>query len=75
MFPTIPVTDITQKWFNAIASSAAIADFCMSTYDKPLSLFYGINGKNPPASQFCPLIIVFPGDKDEGIDETKIAIP
>jgi len=69
MFPTIPVTDITNKWFAAIAGSAAISAFCMSTYGKPLSLFYGINGKNPPEAQFCPLVIVFPGDKDEGIGE------
>ena len=71
MFPTIPLTDFTQKWRDAIKNNAAISDFCMTNYGKSLTLYVGINGKKPPDDENCPLIIVFPGGKTEGISESE----
>lgn len=71
MFPTIPITDFTQKWRDAIKNSTAISAFCMAHYEKALSLYVGINGKKPPDDGNCPLIIVFPGEKVEGIGESE----
>ena len=71
MFPTIPITDFTRKWRDAIANSAAISAFCTQNYGKPLSLYVGIDGKKPPNDKNCPLIIVFPGGKTEGAGEAE----
>lgn len=71
MFPTIPITDFTRKWRDAIANSAAISAFCTRNYGKPLSLYVGIDGKKPPTDKNCPLVIVFPGGKVEGGGEEE----
>jgi hypothetical protein len=31
-------------------------------------IYVGINGKNPPADSDCPLIILYPGAKSEGLE-------
>ena len=69
MFPTIPITDFTRKWRDAIANSAAISAFCSQKYGKPLSLYVGIDGKKSPTDKNCPLVVIFPGGKTEGIGE------
>ena len=71
MFSTIPITVFIRKWRDAIANSAAISAFCIEKYNKPLSLYVGIDGKKPPTDKNCPLVIVFPGGKVEGGGEAE----
>ena len=71
MFSTIPITVFIRKWRDAIANSAAISAFCIEKYNKPLSLYVGIDGKKPPTDKNCPLVIVFPGGKVEGSGEEE----
>ena len=68
---TITLESIVKKWRDAIKNSTAISAFCTTKYRKSLSLFVGVNGKKPPTENDCPLIIIFPGSKVEGLGESE----
>lgn len=63
---TLALKYIKDKWRDAIANSTAIEEFCLNKYSKELTLFIGIDMKNPPSKQDCPYIIILPGVKKEG---------
>lgn len=68
MIPTLKLSDIMSKWRDALQASQPIQNFCMAQYNKAPSIFVGINGKQPPTENDCPLIILYPGTKAEGLE-------
>ena len=68
MIPTLKLSDIINKWRDALQASQPIKDFCTTHYKKVPNIFVGINGKTPPTTENCPLIILYPGAKSEGLE-------
>ena len=71
MIPTITLQSIVEKWRDAIKYSSAISSFCQTKYGKPLTLYVGFNGKNPPKAENCPFAVIFSGTKTEGLGEPE----
>ena len=70
MIPTLNMSDIIGKWRDALKVSQPIQNFCNSTYGKAPSIFVGVNGQ-PPSSSNCPMIIIYPGAKWEGLEQEE----
>ncbi|MDR3561758.1 MAG: hypothetical protein P4N59_10035 [Negativicutes bacterium] len=68
MIPTLNLSDIIGKWRDALKASVPIQNFCSMTYGKSPSIFVGVNGQAPPAASNCPMIIIYPGSKAEGLE-------
>lgn len=68
MISTLNLSDIISKWRDALKASQPIQDFCMSTYGKAPSIYVGINGQALPDASNCPMIIIYPGAKAEGLE-------
>lgn len=68
MIPTLKLSDIISKWRDALQASQPIQDFCLTHYNKAPNIFVGLNGKLPPTAEQCPLIILYPGSKTEGLE-------
>ena len=68
MIPTLRISDIISKWRDALQASQPIQNFCITHYNKAPEIFVGINGKMPPTPEHCPLIILYPGAKTEGLE-------
>ena len=68
---TIKLTDIDKKWAQALESSAAINAFCMDKYSKLPTIYLGFDGKNMPKESDCPVIILAPGNKTEGLEQSN----
>lgn len=71
MIPTLKLSDILSKWLNALQASQPIQNFCSTQYNKVPNIFVGMNGKNPPTDNDCPMIILYPGSKSEGLELQK----
>lgn len=68
MISTLKLNDIIIKWRDALHASQPIRDYCLSKYSKAPKIYVGINGKNPPSDTDCPMIILYPGRKLEGLE-------
>ena len=68
MIPTLKLSDIINKWRDALQASQAIQNYCTTKYSKAPKIYVGINGKQPPADADCPFIILYPGGKSEGLE-------
>ncbi|MBP2656895.1 MAG: hypothetical protein H6Q73_4464 [Firmicutes bacterium] len=68
MVSTLKLSDIISKWRDALQASTVIQSYCTTTYSQTPNIYVGINGKNPPANSKCPLIILYPGAKAEGLE-------
>ena len=68
MIPTLNLSDITGRWRDTLQASQPIRDYCLAKYNKAPAIYVGINGKTPPADTDCPLIILYPGAKSEGLE-------
>lgn len=66
LIQTLPLHTIINKIRDTLKNDSDIADFCLTKYSKPLTLFVGINPKNPPKEAHCPFIVIFPVKKREG---------
>lgn len=68
MIPTLKLSDIISKWRDTLQASQPIKDYCIAKFNKEPKIYVGINGKTPPASTDCPVIILYPGAKSEGLE-------
>lgn len=68
MVPTLKLSDIISKWREALQASQPIQNYCVEKYNRAPNIYVGINGKTPPADTDCPLIILYPGAKSEGLE-------
>jgi len=68
MVSTLKLSDITSKWRDALQASTSIQNYCTTKYSKTPKIYVGINGKKMPADADCPLIILYPGAKTEGLE-------
>ncbi|HWR44573.1 hypothetical protein [Sporomusa sp.] len=68
MIPTLKLSDIISKWRDTLQASQPISNFCTTHYNKVPNIFVGINGKTPPTADNCPMIILYPGAKSEGLE-------
>jgi len=68
MIPTLKLSDIISRWRDALQASQPIQNYCLSKYNKVPNIFVGINGKAPPTADNCPMIVIFPGAKSEGLE-------
>lgn len=68
MIPTLKLGDIIIKWRDALQASQPIQDFCTAHYNKAPKFFVGMNGNNMPTATDCPMIILYPGGKSEGLE-------
>lgn len=71
IIPTLKLSDITEKWKNAIKNSSEIDNYCNSKYQKPITIFVGMDMKNKPVDNDFPIVIIRPGVKIEGEDEVE----
>lgn len=58
-----------QKWAGILVADKDLQDFCDEKYGKGPTVYIGFNEKNPPKITDCPVIIIFPGNKDEGLEQ------
>jgi hypothetical protein len=68
MISTLQLSDIISKWRDTLKASQPIQSFCMTQYNKAPNIFVGINGQKPPEASDCPMIILYPGSKSEGLE-------
>jgi hypothetical protein len=68
MVSTLKLSDIISKWRDAMQASASIQNYCTAKYGQAPKIYLGINGKNPPAASDCPIIVLYPGAKSEGLE-------
>lgn len=68
MVPTLKLSDIIGKWRNALTASESIQNYCTTKFTRKPKIYVGVNGKNMPADEDCPLIILYPGSKKEGLE-------
>lgn len=68
MVPTLKLSDIMKKWRDALQTSTAIRDFCITKYNATLKISIGTNPKHSPADTEYPLVILYPGVKEEGLE-------
>lgn len=73
MISTLKLSDIISKWRDALQTSTTIQNYCTSKYNQRPKIYVGINGKNPPTDTDCPLIILYPGAKSEGLELKEYA--
>ena len=66
--PTLALKTIWQKWRDILEKDEAIEQCCQSKYGKSLTVYVGINRKNPPKAENCPFAVILPGAKVEGED-------
>lgn len=71
MIPTIAINSIVSKWRDAIKNNAAIEAYCQAKYGKSLKIYVSIDKKEPPRDVDCPYVILFPGEKNEGLDQPE----
>jgi len=65
---TLKLSDIISKWRDALKASTSIQTYCTTKYSATPKIYVGINGKSAPADTDCPLIILYPGSKSEGLE-------
>ena len=70
-FPTLPLKEILQKWCDVLSTDQDIIDYCMAKYGKAPTVFVGLDVRDSPGEEDCPLIVVFPGDKNEGLKQAN----
>lgn len=68
MIPTLKLSDILNRWRDAIQSSQAIREYCIAKYGRVPKIYIGMNGKQLPADSDCPFIVLYPGAKTEGLE-------
>ncbi len=68
MVSTLKLSDIISKWRDALQASTAIQTFCTTKYSASPKIYVGVNGKALPVNTDCPLIIIYPGAKSEGLE-------
>lgn len=68
MISTLKLSDITSRWRNALQTSTTIQNYCSAKYNRRPKIYVGMNGKKLPADADCPLIILYPGAKSEGLE-------
>jgi hypothetical protein len=68
MVSTLKLSDITSKWRDALQASTSIQNYCIAKYNQAPQIYVGFNGKKMPADTDCPLIILYPGAKSEGLE-------
>lgn len=68
MIPTLKLSSIISKWRDTLQTSSSIQNYCTTKYSKIPKIYIGINGQNPPKETDCPLIILYPGEKSEGLE-------
>jgi hypothetical protein len=68
MIPTLNLDAIISKWRDTLQASQPIQSFCSTKYSKSPSIFVGVNGQSPPTGSNCPMIIIYPGSKSEGLE-------
>ncbi len=68
MVPTLKLRDIVVKWRDALQASSAIQSYCTTKYSKTPKIYVGVNGKSLPADTDCPMIILYSGEKSEGLE-------
>ena len=67
---TITITEILQKLRDLIVESDDLATWCDTKYDKSPTIFVGIDSRHPPTEDSMPHILLLPGGKDEGTEES-----
>lgn len=68
MIPTLKLSDIMDKWRDALTASQAIENYCLAKYGKAPTIQVGTNGKAAIPDSACPVIILYPGAKSEGLE-------
>ncbi|WP_312516271.1 hypothetical protein [Anaerospora sp.] len=67
MVSTLKLSDVINKWRDALKASTSIRDFCMMRYNKSPKIFIGTDPKQSADTEY-PLIILYPGAKEEGLE-------
>jgi hypothetical protein len=68
MVSTLKLSDITNKWRDALQANTSIRNYCTAKYNRAPQIYVGMNGKNLPADSSCPMIVIYPGAKSEGLE-------
>ena len=66
---TLNIYDIIDAWKDALKQSELIQSFCQERYGKVPAFFTGLNPRNAPDDDYCPYIVLMPGEKVEGVSE------
>lgn len=62
----INVNDILELFGTKIAASTAIDTWCQTTFGKDLTVFIGVDTREPPGKAHAPFVVLQPGPAQEG---------
>lgn len=66
---TLTLAAMLDKAATALAGNQDLLDFCDEKYGKPPTIFVTVDAKNLPAADHCPMIVLIPNFKEEGMIE------
>jgi len=69
---SVTLTEITQDLRDALASDQALNDWCLAELGELPTIFVGIDERNKPGLQDCPLIIIRPETIAGGQEQAAI---
>ena len=50
--------ELSRQLITAIGTNAAVQDFCLANFNKPVSFFLGVDESNPPAAENAPFVLI-----------------
>jgi hypothetical protein len=67
----INVNDILELFATKLAASTALDAWCQTNFGKDLTIFLGVDVREPPGKAFAPFVVLQPGPAQEG-DEVSM---
>ena len=68
----ISLMDIVDKMTAVLAADAALTDWADDKYDKAVTILIGLDERNRPGPEACPLILIRPDRQDTGQSVTEM---
>jgi len=69
---------VSRRWGDAIATDREIDAWCRDHYGRGITVFVGINGKEPPRETDCPYVVIRPASsgirQEEEIQRHEIVL-
>ncbi len=64
---TLTLATMLDRAAMALAGNQGLLDFCDEKYGKPPKVFVTVDAKNLPGAEHCPMVVLIPNFKEEGI--------
>lgn len=69
--PTL--ADLIANWRDVLLNYSPLTSYCTNTLGSSLTLFVGLDDKNPPKISECPFILIDPVGSQSGISDAEFS--